>query len=172
MNLPNKITIFRIIFIPAFIVLLFVKVKYAEYIAAAVFIFLACTDALDGYLARKNKQITNMGKLIDPIADKLLISAALIFLIGRGVPAWIAFVIIAREFAVTGLRLSLTSKGIVVAASKWGKVKTISQMIGIVSVIINFQYSLYLMILAALFTVISGIGYFIKARHHLKDEGK
>src|SRR3989338_4215519 len=135
MNVPNRITILRILLIPVFIVLLYVKVKYVEYVAALVFIMLALTDALDGYVARKRKEVTKLGKLIDPLADKLMISAALIFLIGRGVPEWMAFVIIAREFAVTGLRLVLSSK-ITIHASFWGKIKTISQIVAIIAVII------------------------------------
>ncbi len=169
MNIPNKITILRIALIPVFIFLLYIKVKYIEYIVAVVFIILALTDALDGYIARKRKQVTRLGELIDPLADKLLISAALIFLIERGVPTWMAFVIIAREFAVTGLRLSASAKNVIIAASKWGKIKTISQIVAIVAVIINFPYNWYFMLVAVILTVISGVDYFIKARVFLKE---
>jgi len=169
MNTPNKITLLRIILIPIFILLLYIKIRYIEYIAALVFIVLALTDALDGYIARKKKQITKLGKLIDPLADKLLISAALIFLIGRGVPSWMAFVIIAREFAVTGLRLSASAKKITIPASKWGKIKTISQIIAIVAVIINFPFNWYFMLVAVILTLISGLDYFIKAKRFLKE---
>jgi len=168
MNLPNKITILRILLIPVFIAILYMKVKYIEYIAAFVFIILALTDALDGYIARKTKQVTRLGKLIDPLADKLLVSAALIFLIGRGIPAWMAFVIIAREFIVTGLRLVLSDK-ITIHASKWGKIKTISQIIAIVTVIINFPYNWYFMLIAVILTLVSGMDYLIKARKFLKE---
>ena len=169
MNIPNKITILRVVLIPIFIVFLYVKIRYVEYIAALAFIILALTDALDGYLARKRKEITNLGKLIDPLADKLLISAALIFLIGRGVPAWMAFVIIAREFAVTGLRLSASSKDVTIAASKWGKIKTISQIVAIVAVIINFPFNWWFMLVAVILTLVSGVDYFLKARRFLKE---
>ncbi len=169
MNVPNRITILRIILIPAFIVLLFIKARYMEYISALVFIVLALTDALDGYIARKRKEVTRLGKLIDPLADKLLISAALIFLIGKGVEAWMAFVIIAREFAVTGLRLSASAKNVTIAASKLGKAKTISQIVAIVAVIINFPYNWYLMLAAVILTLISGVDYFIKARRFLSE---
>jgi CDP-diacylglycerol--glycerol-3-phosphate 3-phosphatidyltransferase len=169
MNIPNKITIIRILFIPIFVILLFVKVRHIEYIAALVFIVLALTDALDGYIARKRKEVTRLGKLIDPLADKLLISAALIFLIGRGVPAWMAFVIIAREFFVTGLRLVVSTKDMTVAASKLGKIKTISQMAAIVAVIINLPYSWHMMLAAVILTLISGADYFIKVRKFLKE---
>ena len=169
MNLPNKITMLRIALIPIFIFLLYIKIKYIEYIAAFVFILLALTDILDGYIARKTKQITDFGKLIDPLADKLLVSAALIFLIGKGVPAWMAFIIIAREFAVAGLRYIVLTKKIVIHASKWGKAKTVTQIIAIVAVIINLPYSWYLMLITVILTLISGIDYFIKARPHLKE---
>jgi len=169
MNLPNKITILRILLIPIFIILLYIKVRYIEYIAALVFILLALTDALDGYLARKKQQVTDVGKLLDPLADKLLVSSALIFLIGKGVPAWMAFIIIAREFAVAGLRYVTLTKNIVISASKWGKIKTVSQIIAIVAVIINIPYNWYIMLAAVIITVISGIDYFIKARKYIKE---
>lgn len=169
MNLANKITILRILLIPIFIALLYIKILYIEYIAALVFILLALTDALDGYIARKRNEVTNLGKLIDPLADKLLVSSALIFLIGRGVPAWMAFVIIAREFAVTGLRLSIMTKNIVIHASRWGKLKTISQITAIVFVIINLPYNWYFMLVATIITLISGIDYFVKYIIHLKE---
>jgi len=169
MNVPNKITILRIILIPVFIILLYVDIEYIEYVAALVFIILALTDALDGYIARKRKEITKFGKLADPLADKLLISAALIFLIGRGVQAWMAFLIIAREFAVTGLRLVLSDK-VTIHASKWGKIKTISQIVAIVAVIIHFPYSWWFMLIAVVLTLVSGVDYFVKAREFLKEE--
>ncbi len=169
MNVPNKITILRILLIPIFVILLYIKVRYIEYIAALVFIILALTDALDGYIARKRKDITRLGKLIDPLADKLLISAALIFLIGKGVPAWMAFVIIAREFAITGLRLSALAKDVTIPASKWGKIKTITQIIAIVAVIINFPFNWYFMLVAVILTLVSGVDYFVKARRFLRE---
>ncbi len=169
MNIPNKITILRIFLIPIFIVLLYIKVRYIEYIAALVFIILALTDALDGYIARKRKQVTKLGKLIDPLADKLLISAALIFLIGKGVEAWMAFVIIAREFAVTGLRLSASAKNITMPASKLGKIKTITQIVAIVAVIINFPFNWWFMLIAVILTLVSGVDYFVKARRFLRE---
>jgi len=169
MNIPNKITILRILLIPIFIILLYVKVNYIEYIVAVVFILLALTDALDGYIARKRNEITRLGKLIDPLADKLLISAALIFLIGRGVPAWMAFVIIAREFAVTGLRLSASAKDVTIPASNWGKTKTVSQIVAVVAVIIDFPFNWWFMLVAVILTLISGADYFLKARSFLRE---
>ncbi|MBW2989802.1 CDP-diacylglycerol--glycerol-3-phosphate 3-phosphatidyltransferase [Candidatus Woesearchaeota archaeon] len=167
MNTPNKITLIRIFLIPVFISLFYVNVKGMKYVIAAAFILLAMTDALDGYIARKKQQVTALGKLMDPLADKLLISAALIFLIGDGVPAWMAFVIIAREFAVTGLRLSASARNVTIAASRWGKIKTISQIVAIVAVIIDFPFNWHFMLVAVLLTVFSGIDYFVKARDFL-----
>ncbi|MDP7141588.1 MAG: CDP-diacylglycerol--glycerol-3-phosphate 3-phosphatidyltransferase [Candidatus Woesearchaeota archaeon] len=162
MNLANKITLLRILLIPVFVLFLVWNVKY---IAAVMFLLIALTDALDGYIARKRKEVTELGKLIDPLADKLLVSAALIFLIGKGIPAWMVFLIIAREFAVTGLRVLAASKhGGIIHASKLGKAKTISQFVGIIAVIIGLRYSWIMMLAATLFTVVSGIDYFIKNR--------
>lgn len=139
MNLANKITILRIIMIPVFMVFLLVRIiPYGEFWAAGIFIFAAVTDSLDGYIARKNKIVTMFGKLMDPLADKLLISAALISLVALGkLNPWVAFLIISREFAVTGLRLVAAAEGVVIAASKWGKVKTISQIFMIVAIIVE-----------------------------------
>ena len=162
MNLTNKITLLRILLIPVFVLFLVWNVKY---IAAIIFLLIALTDALDGYIARKRKEVTELGKLIDPLADKLLVSAALIFLIGKGMPAWMVFLIISREFAVTGLRVLAASKhGSIIHASKLGKAKTISQFVGIIAVIIGLRYSWILMLAATLFTVVSGVDYFIKNR--------
>lgn len=170
MNLPNKITLIRIALIPLFLFFLFLKqMPYREVVAAVVFVIVASTDAVDGYIARKRKKVTDLGKFIDPLADKLLIVAALIFLIGHGVEAWMAFIIIAREISVTGLRLLAVSKNVVIAASKFGKLKTISQIIGIVAVIIKLKSAWWLMLIAVLFTIISGIDYFLAARKLLKE---
>jgi len=159
---PNKITIIRILLIPVFILFLLMKFPYKEYVAAFFFIILSLTDALDGYIARRKGQITNFGKIMDPIADKLLISAALIFLIGKGVEPWMAITIIAREFIITILRLLAIPKGTVIPASNLGKIKTISQIIAIIAVIINFPFNWYLMLIAVILTVISGIDHLIK----------
>ena len=165
MNLPNKITLFRIfVFIPVFLIALLIEFPYHNIIAAILFILGALSDVLDGYLARKQKQITNMGKLLDPVADKLLITAGLIFLIGKGVEPWMAFIIIAREFLVTGYRLAAQSLGKTIPAGNWGKAKTASQVIAIVAVIIQFQYSWHLMLIAVILTAYSGITYLFSAK--------
>src|SRR5699024_6378740 len=141
MNLPNKITISRILLIPIFIIVLTIPFAWGEWymneeaypithlIAAIIFIIASATDWLDGYYARKYNLITNMGKFLDPLADKLLVSAAFILLVELDlVAAWIVILIVSREFAVTGLRLVAAGEGIVLAASSMGKLKTASQL--------------------------------------------
>ena len=168
-NLPNKITITRILAIPVFIAIMLTDLPYTHILAAIVFIMLALTDALDGYMARKRRQITSFGKFIDPLADKLLISAALIFLIGKGVEPWIAFVIIAREFAVTGLRTVAMARNIELPAKMSGKVKTVAQVIAITAVFVKLPISTNLMAIAVIITIYSGIEYFWNSRHLLKE---
>lgn len=180
MNLANKITIFRIFLIPIFMVFALLEIKYSHYIAASIFLFAALTDALDGYIARSRNQITVFGKFADPLADKLLISAALIVLVELGsLSSWIAFIIIAREFLITGFRVLAASDGIVIAASGWGKIKTITQIIAIISMLINnYPFSLInlpfnkiSMGLAVAFTIISGIDYiYINRKVFKKDQ--
>ena len=169
MNLSNKITLVRIVLIPVFIIFLTLNIRYRDIIAATIFILLSLTDALDGYFARKRKEITRIGKIIDPIADKLLISAALIFLIGRGVKPWMAFIIIAREILVTGLRVITASKGVTISASKLGKIKTISQTIAIVGILISPIFGYYLLWIAVVLTIISGIDYYIKMKNLIRE---
>ncbi|MCK8824942.1 CDP-diacylglycerol--glycerol-3-phosphate 3-phosphatidyltransferase [Fuchsiella alkaliacetigena] len=170
MNLPNKITLLRIILVPIFLFLLLFKPEgeysnYTRYFAVAVFTLAALTDGLDGYIARKRGLITKLGKFIDPLADKLLISAALIALVDMGyITTWPAIIIIGREFAITGLRVVAAAEGIVIAASKLGKYKTTLQIIAIIAVIIALPYSLVLLWLAVLLTVVSGLDYLWKAR--------
>lgn len=141
MGLANKITITRILLIPVFMIFLLVRViPYGPLIAALIFILAASTDGLDGYVARKNKEVTNFGKFLDPLADKLLISSALISLVALNhLNPWIAFIIISREFAVTGLRLVGASEGVVITASKLGKVKTVSQIVAVSAVILDIS---------------------------------
>ncbi len=171
MNLPNLLTIFRIILIPVFVIILLVKIPYGDIIAAGVFIVAALTDSLDGYLARKWKQVTTLGIILDPLADKMLITAALISLVELGrLSGWIAIVILAREFAVTGLRTLKAEEGIIIPASSLGKIKTITQIVAVVLVIsqniyqqyIGFPLGIWVMYLAVIITVISGVEYFYK----------
>jgi len=168
-NLPNKITLIRIILIPIFIGILLSGFRYKYEVSAILFSLLALSDALDGYIARKRNQITSFGQLVDPLADKLLVSAALIFLIGKGVDAWMAYTIIAREFAVTGMRMVALTKHQVIPASKTGKLKTIIQIIAILLVLIQFKYSWEIMLLATIITVYSGVEYLWNGRHHFKE---
>lgn len=184
MNLPNKITLSRIFLIPLMLVFLLIDERnfYAlhwgaytlpvnQLIAAILFILAASTDGIDGYLARKNNMVTNLGKLLDPLADKLLVSAVLISLVALGkCDAWIAVIIISREFAVTGLREVALLEGSVIAASKWGKAKTITQIIAISVILLNnfpfewihVPFDDITIWLAALITIYSGIDYFVK----------
>lgn len=177
MNLPNTLTLIRIILVPIFMFFLLVKIPYGQFIAATIFIIAASTDGLDGYIARKRKQITVFGKIMDPLADKLLVSAALISLVQLGkIAGWVAVIIIGREFAVTGLRSVAAAEGMVISASKLGKFKTISQIVAIVAILINefilnligLSLGQYLLYLAVFFTIYSGLDYFIKAGKILK----
>ena len=183
MNLPNKISLLRIILVPIFLIFLLVKFtvpfgRYTIYVAIFIFIFAAMTDSLDGYIARKHGLITKLGKLIDPLADKMLISGALIALVSLGeISVWPAFIIITREFAVTGFRAIASTEGHIIAASIWGKFKTILQIIAIVAVMINisifkipFDGTSILIWIATIVTVISGVDYIVKGWHLLRGE--
>jgi CDP-diacylglycerol---glycerol-3-phosphate 3-phosphatidyltransferase len=186
MNLANRITIARIFLVPIIMFFLLIRVKfpdikieefsitYNQIIAALIFIIAASTDSLDGYIARKRKLVTNLGKLLDPLADKLLVTAVLVSLVEMNkVDAWIAIVIISREFAVTGLRQIALLEGIVMAASRWGKAKTAVQITAIIALLINnfpfaflnFPFDTIASWLAAVITVYSGIDYFVKNKH-------
>ncbi|MBW4838499.1 MAG: CDP-diacylglycerol--glycerol-3-phosphate 3-phosphatidyltransferase [Paenibacillaceae bacterium] len=185
MNLPNRITLTRIFMIPVMLVFLLVdagwlsheltlgdySLPFNQLIAAILFIVAASTDGIDGYIARKYNLVTNLGKLLDPLADKLLVGTVLIGLVAMGkCDTWIAVVIISREFAVTGLREVALLEGSVIAASKWGKAKTITQIIAISALLLNnfpfewisFPFDDIAMWLAAVITLYSGIDYFVK----------
>ena len=140
MNLPNKLTTFRVILIPFFVFFLLAPYfeGYGNYIALVIFIVASLTDFLDGKIARKYNLVTNFGKFMDPLADKLLVCSALICLIALDrIPAWIVIVIISREFIISGFRLIAAENGIVIAANYWGKFKTVSQMIMIILLLID-----------------------------------
>ena len=177
MNLPNILTILRVIMIPFFLVALLVDgIPAGKWVALAIFIIASFTDMLDGKIARKYNLITNFGKFMDPLADKLLVSAALIALIPLGkIPAWIVIVIISREFIISGFRLIASDNGIVIAASYWGKIKTVTQMVMIVLLIADFSNSIIdvletvFIYLALALTVISLLDYLIKNKNVLKD---
>jgi len=172
-NLANRITLVRILLVPLFVVLLTTNIPYGEYLATFVFIIAASTDRLDGYFARKRNEITEFGKFMDPLADKLLITAALICLVEKGkISSIISIIIISREFIITGFRTIAVSKGVVLAASWWGKLKTVTQIVAVVSVLINnfpfslvaFPFDQLAVYLATVTTIISGFDYIYKNR--------
>src|SRR6516164_341999 len=137
MNLPNKLTISRFVLTIAFLVVMFSEVPYHQTIALALFIAAGVSDFLDGYLARRHKLITNFGILMDPLADKIMVCSAFIAFVGlKLMPAWMVVIIVARELAITGLRLLAVSKQVVLAAEGYGKHKTISQIVAIISILI------------------------------------
>jgi CDP-diacylglycerol--glycerol-3-phosphate 3-phosphatidyltransferase len=137
MKLPNLITLARIFLVPIFLFAYLTRLQIGGLIAAGIFVVAAATDGVDGYLARKNKEITRLGKFLDPLADKLLISAALVALVElREITTWVAMVIIGREMAVTGLRAIAAAEGTVIAAGAWGKIKTVVQIIFITAAIL------------------------------------
>ena len=171
MNLANKITLLRILMVPIFMVLMLVEFPYHMEAALVVFLLASLTDKLDGYLARKYNMITDFGKFIDPLADKLLVTGAFVVLIQLGrIESWIVFVILAREFAVTGLRSLAAAQNIIIAASNYGKVKTVIQIIAIVILLLNnYPFSLInlpidvIMVYTTLvITILSGLDYFLK----------
>jgi len=170
-NMANKITIIRILLIPVLIVFLTIDIPYHMEIALFVFVIASLTDKLDGYIARKYNLITDLGKFLDPLADKLLVSAALLMFIQLGkIDAWIVFIVLAREFAVTGLRAVAANKNIVIAASQLGKIKTTIQIITIIIILLNnFPFNLVglhmdsvMVYLTLIITIVSGIDYFLK----------
>lgn len=163
MNLANRLTILRIILVPVFLFFIAVRIKYGNVLAAIIFIIAAITDTLDGYIARKRKEITKFGKFMDPLADKLIVTAALISLVELGkIASWAVMIIVAREFAVTGLRSLAASEGRIIAASKWGKAKTVFQIIAIIASLLGLPFSNILMWIAIIITIISGADYFSK----------
>ena len=180
MNTPNKLTILRTCLIPVFIVLYLVPaIPYNNYFAAAVFAIASFTDFLAGYLARKNNLITNFGKFLDPLADKLLVNSALLcFLIvpDNPVPHWVVFIIIARDFIINGFRLVASDNGVVIAADFWGKAKTFVQMIMVIFVILDidndivYVITLVLIYTSAVLTVASLIDCFISNIHVLTSK--
>lgn len=188
MNWANRVTITRMVFIPVVVGALLARLpNWGPIFAAVLFIVLAATDAVDGYLARSRNEVTNFGKLIDPLADKLLVTAALVSLVQLDrLPAWVALVIISREFIVTGLRMVAVAEGHVIAAGNFGKLKTVVQIIAIVMFIIMdsqplsllgegmvdaFYYlSWFVMAAAIVLTIYSMIDYFYHARDVIELE--
>ena len=176
MNLANKLTVSRVVMIPAFLVVLlggFFDSNTARLIAVAIFIVASITDFLDGYVARSRNLVTNFGKFMDPLADKLLVAAALISMVELGdISAWVVIIIISREFIITGFRLIAMEANVVIAASDWGKLKTVSQMAMIIVVLSGLLGDSVvcdiLIYLSAIITVISGVDYVVKNLKVLK----
>ena len=171
MNLPNKLTILRTIMIPVFLIFLYIPGlgMTGDVLAAAIFVLASFTDLLDGKIARKYNLVTNFGKFMDPLADKLLVCSALIALVDLNrIPAWVVIIIIAREFIISGFRLIASDNGVVIAASYWGKFKTTFQMIMIIVLILNIDYpysnivNMVIMYIALALTIISLFDYIIK----------
>lgn len=176
MNLPNKLTILRMIMIVPFVVFMLVPIggTAGKWIALALFVIASLTDLLDGKIARKYNLVTTFGKFMDPLADKLLVCSALICLVELGrIPAWIVIIIISREFIISGFRLVASDKGVVIAASWWGKFKTTFQMVMIVLMIADIAalsiVTQIVMWIALILTVVSLIDYLVKNKDVMKD---
>lgn len=194
MNLANKLTIVRIFLIPIFLIFLAIKLPYGTILATFVFIIAALTDKLDGYIARSRNQITKFGKFMDPLADKLLVTSAIVSLVELHiVSALAAVIILSREFAVTGLRSIAASEGKVIAASWWGKIKTVVQIIAIIFALLRvniitvpslnelladlpwitnfFEWGTNIaMFIAVVITIISGVDYFVKNKDVIRTD--
>ncbi len=169
MNLPNKLTIVRVLLIPAFVVFMLAPVPFGNLIALIIFIAASLTDTLDGYIARKYNLITDFGKFMDPLADKLLVCSAMICLVAKDqLQAWVVIVIVAREFVISGFRLVASDNGIVIAASMWGKVKTVFQMVMIIVLLLDIRNMFFyvlgqiLVYTSLVLTVISLVDYILK----------
>ena len=178
MNVPNRLTILRVAMIPLFVIaMLWQQLPYSDYIAGGLFIAACITDFFDGYLARKYNQVTTFGKFMDPLADKLLVCAALICFLAdpqTNMPAWVVIIIISREFIISGFRLVAAEKGVTIAASYWGKFKTTFQMISVILLIVRIPALTVLTQIcvwtALVLTVISLVDYIAK-NHKVLTEG-
>lgn len=182
MNLPNKLTLFRIILIPFFVATMLIPFGGVacsgvyKWVSLAIFCIASITDLLDGKIARKYNLVTNFGKFADPLADKLLVCAAMICLIELGrIPSWVVIIIVSREFIISGFRLVASDAGVVIAASYWGKVKTVFQMIMVILMIADFDIAfihivtIVVMWIAVVLTVVSLIDYIVKNIGVFKD---
>ncbi len=168
-NVPNSLTLLRIFLVPFLVVVLLTKFYGREYVGLTIFLVAAVTDFFDGWIARRSNKITRLGALLDPIADKLLMSAAFISLVELQLaPAWMVVIIIGREFAVTGLRSIAAQHGVTIAASPLGKSKTISQVVAIALLIMGDELGGYIMVAnwalwaVMVFALVSGVDYFLK----------
>jgi len=177
MNLPNKLTTLRVLMIPFFVFFMLADFgRTGDYIALFLFCFASFTDFLDGYIARKNHLVTNFGKFMDPLADKLLVGSAAICLIEMGrLEAWIVVIFISREFVISGFRLIASDNGVVIAANIWGKFKTVCQMFMTIALILHLDHPVWIVAEQVLvwgsliLTILSLVDYVYKNRHILKD---
>ena len=177
MNLPNKLTCVRMAMIPFFVLFMYLTFPSARIIALVIFIAASLTDTADGYIARKYDLVTDFGKFMDPLADKLLVCSAMICLVGSDeLPAWIVIIIIAREFIISGFRLVAADNGIVIAASMWGKAKTVSQMAMIIVLLLNIDLPFFVILgqiliwVALVLTIVSLVDYIIKNKEVLGSQ--
>ena len=173
MNTANKLTMVRVILIPVFLLLLYLDFKYTKYIALGVFIIAALTDVADGIIARTRNQITDFGKFMDPLADKILTFAAMLWFVEVGLmPAWLVLIVIIREFMVTGIRLVAAVKGRVIAATLSGKVKTVVTIICLIAMFLPLAQWMFIVcwVLIGITTLISGAEYLIKNKDIMKME--
>lgn len=180
MNVPNQLTIARICSIPIFVFFMLTNyVSYSKYIAVVIFILASLTDLLDGKIARRYNLVTNFGKFMDPLADKLLVCSALICFVDlKLIPSWIIIIIISREFIISGFRLIAADNGVVIAAGYWGKLKTVCQMIMSILLIIHIEHPIYQIIeqmfifLSLILTVVSLVDYLYKNRQILNTNNQ
>lgn len=177
MNLPNKLTIFRVLLIPFFVVILLTDFlgAYSNWIALIIFVIASLTDLLDGFIARKYNLVTNFGKFMDPLADKLLVSSAMICLIETGqLAAWVVLIIIAREFIISGFRLVASDNGVVIAAGKLGKYKTVFQMLMVCLLIADIEQinivTQSVTWIAVILTIVSLVDYVVKNASVMKEQ--
>ena len=174
LNLPNALTVVRILLVPVLVVALLVETPNGSTIAALVFALAAFTDGLDGYIARSRGSVTTFGKVMDPVADKLLIAAALISLVSlERLAAWVAMVIIAREFAVSGLRIFAGAHGVVIPASQLGRLKTAVQIAAVLALIAvddtGLAWVQALVYASVAITIVSGVDYFLNVRRRIEE---
>ena len=177
-NLPNSLTLFRVACIPVLVILLFFPNKLTSFLAALVFALASISDLLDGFLARRRQLVTTFGKFLDPLADKLIVSSALIMLIPLGrAPAWMVVVIVGRELAITGLRSMAVSEGKVISADELGKKKMVFQIVAILGLLLHYEYfginfhavGMFFLWLAVILTLWSGFNYFRRFWHVLEE---
>lgn len=180
-NLPNTISLFRVATVPALMVFMLLETRAGDIVALCVFLAAVTSDFLDGYLARRRRETSVLGAFLDPLADKLLVTAALVSLVELSqLSAWVAMIVIARELAVSGLRMVAAAQGLVIPASMWGKIKTSAQMVAIAALIMEPRWLesrwevwgprlvWYLVILMLVLTVVSGVHYFLRAGFRLR----